>query len=1287
MHWNPFRSKPKEKGLARETPAEQGNPQDRFAVHLLHEQKAPPDALVDIIAVHGLGGRLYDTWTDEASGKLWLKHFLPDQMQNAKARIMTFGYDADLRSRNVLDIMGFAENLLAGLRTHRRRVDPTRPIIFIGHSMGGLVIKNALLTAKDQGDPIADATFGVMFMAVPHRGSQTADWATIISGIANLATPLSTAAIEQLKRDSGDLLNLSIRFGNMQESLMFVSVLEGERTKLASWLGRGSIEVVPPESARLNLGGRREQTFSISGADHRTVCKFSSATDHQFLQVAGALEDLAENALRQRRQRLAAQGPVPAVGNGINQKQNPRAQPTPLPVPGEDRSPPVQTQYTGVPIPGKSPGIPITAASGPIVILPFPRNPDVVVRKSIFKELDEKLPGHTKQQSAAVWGLGGTGKTQIALEYAYRRHESTGCSVFWVHAANTERFEEDYRKIADKAGLPSELKGDELFEQVEQWLRAQENWLLVLDNVDDLDLFSAGFQGASAGPNDPKPPELLRFVPSGLHGSILWTTRDESIKGRLVSLKQEINANTMDEEDALAMLQGLGHLSNAPERRAEQLKLVNTLEKLPLAIAQAGAYLRQYPEISLESYIVDFSSGQLLGEEFLDRFRDSRMPNSVLRTWHLSMKKIGAISSDSAKILNASAFFDSEGIPFEFLRHTLGEHATDHTTMTAIGLLKRFSFLQAHQHNGQSSKTYQLHLLVALAIRQSLSEHEKQACATRAISVVAELFPRDWMRKEWTKCREYLPHALAVLGRRQQGSPTPEAALLLRKVAHHYMELGEHEPALSCCNQSLEMFRVLDGAESAGYLGSKRVLAEIEVERGNYDIAVKLSSEVLGERRANLGERDPDIAESMTDVAEVDYYLGRWDEAETLCQHVLRTPVRMRDLDKSSTMNCLATVFYQQGRLPEAEKLLRDVVEMRQKLIGDRHPETHLALANLAAVVSAQSRWAEAENLERKVLLFRLETLGEKHHDTLRAMANLAVTVGEQGRRKEAVELERKLLDFRLAKLGDSHPDTLYAMRNLGVTLGHLGEREEAERIAEEVLTRRRKRLGNKHPDTIRSMTDLAVCYAVDQRWEQAQKLQAEALELSQEILGREHPETAYTLANLAVNVSNQGKRKEAAEMQEKVLRMRRAMYGDMHLETATAKANLAMTCGYVDRREEAERLAREALQVRRSKLGPDHPDTLHTTGDLAGTLTHRDKWDEARQLVQEGLPRAEKTYGKEHRVTQHMRTTLDLCLKRLGEVRTSRKEAGSTALTNGGGRARRPSMEWDVLRRLGRTR
>lgn len=188
-----------------------------------------------------------------------------------------------------MNILDCARNLLAGLSSQRTGVD-SRPLIFIGHSLGGLVIKKALLEAKEREDPIWNATRegGIMFMGVPHAGSGLTGFAQTLANIANLYTPTNTSMLKQLAVDSPELLDLSRRFGNIQKYLQLVSVLEAERTPMPK-LGRGSAKVVEDNSARLNLG---EEEYKIDGSDHSTICKFDDAKNPEYLKVESSLKKL-----------------------------------------------------------------------------------------------------------------------------------------------------------------------------------------------------------------------------------------------------------------------------------------------------------------------------------------------------------------------------------------------------------------------------------------------------------------------------------------------------------------------------------------------------------------------------------------------------------------------------------------------------------------------------------------------------------------------------------------------------------------------------------------------------------------------------------------------------------------------------------------------------------------------------------------------------------------------------------------------------------------------------------
>ncbi|EUC45530.1 hypothetical protein COCMIDRAFT_95224 [Bipolaris oryzae ATCC 44560] len=243
-----------------------------------------------IVAVHGINGEPFTTWTDAGgSGNLWLRDFLPKAIPSS--RIFTFGYTADFFSRSDMNILDCARSLLAGLDSQRTDGDELRPLVFIGHSLGGLVIKAALLEAKEKENPTWDAVRhgGVMFMGVPHDGAKLASFASSVSMIANIYSSTNTKMLKQLKSDSRDLWELSRRFGNIQKYLRLVSVLEAERTVSGS--GRGSIKVVHDDSARLNLG---EDEYKIDGSDHSTVCKFGDANNPEYIKVQNSLKKLTQ---------------------------------------------------------------------------------------------------------------------------------------------------------------------------------------------------------------------------------------------------------------------------------------------------------------------------------------------------------------------------------------------------------------------------------------------------------------------------------------------------------------------------------------------------------------------------------------------------------------------------------------------------------------------------------------------------------------------------------------------------------------------------------------------------------------------------------------------------------------------------------------------------------------------------------------------------------------------------------------------------------------------------------
>ncbi|RYP12932.1 hypothetical protein DL765_007102 [Monosporascus sp. GIB2] len=249
------------------------------ALHLLHPKPGDLSKVtLDIIAVHGLNGHYMDSWTTKPTwGKktIWLRDLLPEMFP--QARIMTFEYNASaIASASPHGIADNARALVQTLKNQREDNARGRPIVFIGHSLGGLVIKKALhisSTAKVDINPgeegikaISECTKGIVFFGTPHRGSDDAEWADIIGGIASatLMSPRSRL-VKALKPNSADLMKLAESFRPLARNYAIASFYEEHVLRPARHV------IVDKESVILGLP--HEETMMIGGT-HTSMCKF-----------------------------------------------------------------------------------------------------------------------------------------------------------------------------------------------------------------------------------------------------------------------------------------------------------------------------------------------------------------------------------------------------------------------------------------------------------------------------------------------------------------------------------------------------------------------------------------------------------------------------------------------------------------------------------------------------------------------------------------------------------------------------------------------------------------------------------------------------------------------------------------------------------------------------------------------------------------------------------------------------------------------------------------------------
>jgi tetratricopeptide (TPR) repeat protein len=287
-----------------------------------------------------------------------------------------------------------------------------------------------------------------------------------------------------------------------------------------------------------------------------------------------------------------------------------------------------------------------------------------------------------------------------------------------------------------------------------------------------------------------------------------------------------------------------------------------------------------------------------------------------------------------------------------------------------------------------------------------------------------------------------------------------------------------------------------------------------------------------------------------------------------------------------------------------------------------------------AILASAQGDYAVARRLEERVLNLATRELGEEHPDTLIAMDNLAETLRLQGDLAGARRLHEKVAEAMPRILGEEHPETLGSMNNLAATLWAQGDLAGARRLQEQVLEARIRLLGEADPRTLTSMCNLAEILRAQGDLAGSRLLQERAAEAMILVLGEEHPDTLAAMNNLAATLRVQGDLAGARRFQERVLEVCIRLLSEEHPSTLGAMNNLAATLTEQGEHTRAQRLQEQVLEASTRVLGEEHPATLTSLGNLAATLQARGDREAAIRLLRRCLPGMRKVLGEEHPTT-----------------------------------------------------
>lgn len=507
-------------------------------------------------------------------------------------------------------------------------------------------------------------------------------------------------------------------------------------------------------------------------------------------------------------------------------------------------------------------------------------------------------------------------------------------SVFWVHASNVERFRQAYASIAKECQVPGhdDPKAD-ILSLLKRWLEEEDRdqWFMVIDNADDAQLFcrQAEVTDADATSITNSEVNLGRYIPECAHGTVLITTRNKQVGSRLTRGIPPIGISKMDDSDCCQLLRT--RLDHSLVATGELSTLASRLEQLPLALAQAAAFMQENT-ISVDSYLrmldqSDHNLISLLGEEFETIGRDSEMPHAVAATWMLSFEQIERQNSFASQLLSLMSLFDRQAIPMDFLsspKELQKSHSPreDIQLVKALGLLKAYSLVT--EENGHSLA---MHRLVQLVTQKWLTtKGVMPQFARKALLTVSHHYPHGkWENQD--KCSTYLPHAQAVL------------------------KLSSTKSRDETLARADLLFRV------GVFLSIK----------GQWNYAERFEKQAMEIRKEVLGPDHPDTLVSMANLAATYARQGRWKDAESLEVQVLE--IRKEVLgpnhpDTLTSMSNLAFTWKRLGRVHDATELMEQCAEAHIQTLGPEHPYTQLSLSTIQdwRMETPQVKTSKAEN-------------------------------------------------------------------------------------------------------------------------------------------------------------------------------------------------------------------------------------------------------------------------------------------------------------------------------------
>jgi tetratricopeptide (TPR) repeat protein len=803
--------------------------------------------------------------------------------------------------------------------------------------------------------------------------------------------------------------------------------------------------------------------------------------------------------------------------------------------------------------------------------VPFNRNPHFTGRDSYMEALNTTLhSGKYTALTQAITGLGGIGKTQIAIEYSYR-FASEYDIVWWIRAEDRTTLLTDFLNLGNRLPIDQYESSEQKLKisLIRRWLETHSNWLLIFDNAQDLkDLY------------DPLKTDenLLPQVPTG---HILITSRNPNWS----SLVHSVNIQLFSNDEAIEFLQKrTGFLD---ETGASDL--AKELGYLPLALEQAAAYIVETPGMTFQTYLKIFKErhNQLWATEK----PPINYPDTVATTWSLSIDRIKKENTDSADLLNLCAFFAPDDIPTSILKKLIGD---DLRFAEMIKILKKYSLIDA------TAEKISVHRLVQLVTRDHLNKRDRKTWISRGICLLNDVFIfHPDIPETWLESSRIVPHILSVTTFAEEESVDLKlASQLLGNTSIYLQFFADYTRAQELVERALQIAENIygpDGKEVATLLNN---LGLILKALGKFTEAKALLERALQINNKTLRPDSEGIATTANNLGLVLYDIGDLREAKVQYERAITICEKLgvsKHPEISKSLNNLGRLLHRLGDYAGAIKKFEQALEIDKKVYGDIHPDVARDFNNLALVLQDKGDPKKAKETFEQSLQIYEQLFDQNHPEIATSRNNLGRVLQDLGDYQGAKKQFEKALEITINRFGPMHPEVALIANNLGVLFQIMDDLPNAKKQVERALEIDEKFYGSNHIEVATDLNNLGTILTKLGDFPNAKIQLVKALKIVEEHLGPNHPYAGTTMNNLGGVLIELGDFSGAIYYLKRGLRIYEEKFGPDNIDVAKGASKIAEANLYLGEFEEARKYLTQSHKIFLKQLGPQDEYTQGT--------------------------------------------------------------------------------------------